>query len=108
MINGENRQRWNILMNKLGHEGKETIPVALNYRFTNAVFNIERNYDQKERFSFTPEGDAIHELYHLTKSDLALMVILQKVCDVRGKISEITMADIIRAVHMYYENKHSE
>ncbi|WP_047155073.1 hypothetical protein [Aneurinibacillus tyrosinisolvens] len=108
MGNNENRVQWKVLHNPLGLEGKETKPVAVNYRFVNEVFNIERHYSKKESFGFTPEGEAIHELHHLTKADLAIMVILQKICDVRGKIADVTLADIVRAVHMYYEGKYSE
>jgi hypothetical protein len=86
--------------------GKTTEPVTLSLSFMNAIFNIELNYGSLETFPIVEEGIVRHRhLHHVTRCDLQLALILQKVCNTAGVIYELSgLANVWDKVCEYFED----
>jgi hypothetical protein len=86
--------------------GKTTEPVTLSLSFMNALFNIELNYGSQETFPIVEQGhERNRHLHHVTRSDLQLALILQKVCNTAGVIYEMSgLSNVWDKLNEYFED----
>lgn len=94
-----------ILKNKIGLKGQATEPVVLPRNFLNALFNIEKNYNEKDTFSIIQNGEKReHQLNHLTNADIQVATILLKSCtSVKGVLQQVNPHSIYARLSEYYE-----
>ncbi|CEH28289.1 hypothetical protein AM501_24030 [Aneurinibacillus migulanus] len=93
-----------ILANQRGKNGKTTEPVVMVRSFMNALFNIEKSYDIRQKYTVTgEENKKEYLLNHLTNADLQMAIILQKICNTRGFIREVLPHAIYKKVEEYFE-----
>ena len=94
-----------LLHNKLGLDGKLTSAVIITNDFLNALFNIEKSFDNKETFSIIKNGEPRNYLLnHLTHADFQTMTILFKISFAStGTILNVRNHDIYQRLCDYYE-----
>lgn len=83
-----------ILCNRRGLNGKKTTPVAMSTAFWKALIQPEVAKVQTE---------LPYDLYHVTNTDLDLMIILHKICNTNGRITETSIHQIYQAMYDYFE-----
>lgn len=89
-----------ILNNKRGLDGLLTTPIAISTEFWQALIRsnalVEECHDSK------------YDLNHVTNTDLDLMIILHKICNTNGVISETTIHQIYQKLCSYFESPASK
>lgn len=80
-----------------------TKPVVMSYRFMQALFEIEKNYmDKDEKFRFRTNGNG-RLMNHLTKADLQLATTLQVCFATDGKLEFVNKHLIYKKLKELYE-----
>ncbi|OIJ09453.1 hypothetical protein BKP35_16495 [Anaerobacillus arseniciselenatis] len=92
-----------ILKNKLGLEGRETTPVAISTEFWQQLITTDRLFDDKSH-----DSNSSYDLKRVTNTDLDLMIILHKICNTNGSITETTIHQIYHQVCLYFETPPSK